>query len=55
MGRGKPEMVIYDSNKNETKKKFFKDNEKAYLEQVNMISKDSTQTNVDVTLKYRYS
>ena len=54
MSRGKAEMVIHDSNKNETKKKFFKDHEKAYLEQVNMISKDSTQTNIDVCLKYRY-
>jgi hypothetical protein len=34
MARGKPELTVYDTNKNEMKKKFFKDSEKAYLEQV---------------------
>merc|ERR1711935_1110787 len=54
MARGKPELTVYDTNKNEMKKKFFKDTEKAYLEQVNLVSEDSTQTNVDITIKYRY-
>lgn len=54
MVKSKPEMVYYDSNKNELKKHYFKDTEKAYLEQVTLISKDTTTTNVDVNLKYRY-
>lgn len=52
--RGVPEMAYFDTNKNEIKKNFFKDTEKAYLEQVTLISKDNSTTNVDVTMKYRY-
>lgn len=52
--RGTMEMAYYDTNKNEIKKTFFKDTEKAYLEQVTLISKDSTTTSVDVSMKYRY-
>lgn len=55
MSKGTPEMMYYDSNKNEMKKYYFKDSEKAYLEQVSLISRDNTQTNVDVRFRYRYT
>lgn len=55
MSKGKTEMAYYDSNKNELKKKFFKDTEKAYLEQATLISRDNTTTNVNMRLKYRYT
>ena len=42
MAKGTPEMVYYDSNKSEVKKCYFKDTEKAYLEQVTLISRDNT-------------
>jgi DNA-directed RNA polymerase I subunit RPA2 len=52
--KGTIEMAYYDTNKNEIKKNFFKDTEKAYLEQVTLISKDNSATNVDISMKYRY-
>ena len=54
MMKGKPEMVVYDSHKNEVKKNYYKDTEKSYLEQVTLISKDTTTTSINVNLKYRY-
>jgi DNA-directed RNA polymerase I subunit RPA2 len=54
MSKGVQEFVTYDTNKTELKKNYFKDTEKAYLEQVTLISRDTTTTNIDLAMKYRY-
>jgi len=53
MAKGKAEMSTYDSHKTEIKKKFFKDNEKAFVDQVNIISQDNSNSNIDISIKYR--
>jgi DNA-directed RNA polymerase I subunit RPA2 len=54
LGKGKVEMITYDTNKNELKKNYFKDTEKAYLEQVTLVAREGNSSSVDVSLKCRY-